>query len=90
MILNKNIENLKVKKAKYIDAFKLSIAFSDGKSTIVDFEPFLDNHKSGYLVKYKTPSNFKNFHIENGNLVWGENWDLIFPLTQLYKGKIKI
>lgn len=90
MIITNKIENLKVKKAEYIDAFKLSIAFNDGKRTIVDFKPFLDSHQNGCFKKYTNPANFKNFHIENGNLVWGESWDLIFPINQLHKGKIKL
>ena len=31
---------------------------------------------------------FKQFKIESGNLVWGKNWDLIFPVNQLYRGTI--
>jgi hypothetical protein len=31
---------------------------------------------------------FQKFKIESGNVVWGEKWDLIFPVSQLYKGKI--
>ena len=25
---------------------------------------------------------------ENGNIVWGKNWDLIFPVEQLHSGKL--
>lgn len=31
---------------------------------------------------------FKCLKIENGNIVWGEDWDLIFPIEQLHKGEI--
>jgi ribosomal protein S4E len=81
---------LKVKKATYLDGFKVFIVFNDGKKNTVDFKEYLDTINNGFLVKYKKPSVFKNFAIENGNLVWGKDWDLIFPVTQLYKGKIKI
>jgi hypothetical protein len=29
------------------------------------------------------------FKIEDGNIVWGKNWDLIFPAHELHAGKIK-
>ena len=29
------------------------------------------------------------FKIENGNIVWGEDWDLIFPIEQLHQGRIE-
>jgi hypothetical protein len=32
---------------------------------------------------------FKKFRIENGNLVWGKDWDMIFPLYDLYPGRVK-
>ena len=38
--------------------------------------------------KYKKQENFKKFKIENGNIVWGKDWDLIFPVYDLYEGKI--
>ena len=24
--------------------------------------------------------------LEHGNVVWGKNWDMIFPIKQLYRG----
>jgi hypothetical protein len=30
---------------------------------------------------------FQSFRIENGNLVWGKDWDLIFPIDGLYRGE---
>lgn len=81
---------LKIEKATYIDGFRVSIVFNDGNKNTVDFKEFLDTVNGGFWAKYKKPSVFKKFTIENGNLVWGKDWDLIFPITQLYKGKIKI
>jgi len=31
---------------------------------------------------------FKKFKLEMGNIVWGKNWDMVFPVYNLYKGKI--
>jgi hypothetical protein len=40
--------------------------------------------------KYKTIDVFKKFKIENGNIVWGKNWDLIFKIDKLYKNTISV
>lgn len=90
MISENNVKLIKVKKAAYVDGFRICIDFDNGKSKIVDFEPFLNTIQSSFLEKYKHLKTFKKFSIENGNLVWGKDWDLIFPVTQLYKGKIKL
>ena len=90
MSLRGKIRELKVKKAIYIDGYRLSIMFNDGKNSIVDFKPFLQTQEKGYMKKYINENNFKSFHIQDGNLVWGDNWDLIFPIRQLYKGEIKL
>lgn len=30
---------------------------------------------------------FRTFKIVEGNIVWGDDWDLIFPMEKLYRGK---
>lgn len=81
---------MSIKKADYIDGFKVTIYFNDGVKRTIDFTDFLNSQDGYYSKKYKKPSNFKNFKIEDGNLVWGDNWDLIFPIKDLRKGKISI
>lgn len=80
--------NLEVKNATYLDGYRLSIAFNDGKKKIVDFSGFISQNNKQALSKYKNINYFKKFKIEEGNIVWGKNWDLIFPVSQLYNGKI--
>ena len=41
------------------------------------------------LINSKKEYNFKRFKIENGNIVLGNNWDMIFPVYDLYNGKLK-
>jgi hypothetical protein len=67
----------------------LKIYFNDGTSQVIDFSKFLNMHEHPQFNKYKNEKNFKSFKIENGNVVWGKDWDLIFPVYQLYKGKIQ-
>ncbi len=31
----------------------------------------------------------RTFTLDGGNIVWGRNWDLIFPIEQLHEGVIK-
>ena len=79
---------LTIKEAKYVDGFKVELLFSDSKKQMVDFSRFLASHSHPQYNKYKQKVNFKKFAIENGNLVWGKDWDMIFPVYDLYKGKI--
>ena len=74
--------------AKYTAAFKLEIVFNDNKKKVVDFSSFLQAHNHPQFNKYKKEENFKRFKIENGNVVWGKDWDMIFPVYDLYKGKV--
>jgi hypothetical protein len=39
-------------------------------------------------IKYLDPRKFSRFTIDNGNIVWGKNWDLIFPVENLYASRI--
>lgn len=80
---------ISVKEAKYIDGFKVELLFSDNKKKVVDFSSFLETHSHPQFNKYKKRVNFKRFNIENGNVVWGKDWDMIFPVYDLYTGKIK-
>ncbi len=82
------LDNLQVKNAEYLNDYKLRISFSDGKEKVVDFSNYILNTNKPYLSKYKKPSYFKKFKIEQGNVVWGKDWDLIFPIQQLYEGSI--
>lgn len=77
-----------VTNANYLQNYTLEVLFSDNTSQKVDFSDFLNTHFHPQYNKYKDINMFKKFHIEAGNIVWGTNWDLIFPVHQLYQGKI--
>jgi hypothetical protein len=79
----------KVVEAEYLSGYKILISFSDKTRQVIDFGPFLVEHPHPQYNKYKNPSNFKKFKIERGNIVWGKDWDLIFPVEQLHAGKIE-
>ena len=43
-----------------------------------------------YIINYKAKSKINaSLVIENRNIVWGRNWDLIFPLNELHEGHIQ-
>ncbi|NCO32227.1 DUF2442 domain-containing protein [bacterium] len=77
-----------VTEAELIKDFCIKITFSNGYTRTIDFYQWLSNNLKGYYKKYLEPKNFKNFKIEHGNIVWGKDWDLIFHLDDLYKGKL--
>ena len=83
------MKTISVVKAIYVEAYKVEIEFNDKTRQTVDFGTFLMKNPHPCHDKYRDLNLFKQFSIEGGNIVWGENWDLIFPVYQLYKGRIK-
>ena len=75
--------------AKYKNKYSIEIIFDDGKSKTVDFYPFLKSSSHLEIKKYLDLELFKNFKVVNGDLIWGD-FDLTFPIDQLYKGHIKL
>ena len=65
------------------------LSFSDNTTQVVDIGSFIRRHPHPQYNKYLNPRSFNRFAIENGNIVWGKNWDLMFPIEQLYVGRIE-
>lgn len=84
---NQEIQKLSIIEAKYINSFKVLLSFSNGKQRIVDFYPLLSKTLKGYYSKYLLPANFKKFVVKNGNIYWGDNEEVIFPVSLLYSTK---
>ncbi|MFN0030860.1 MAG: DUF2442 domain-containing protein [Flavobacteriales bacterium] len=81
-------DEIEVTDAKYLHGYHLLIGFSNGAVRDVDFEDYLMGTDRGFYNRYRDLKNFRKFKIKNGNVVWGKNWDLIFTLESLYKGKL--
>lgn len=77
-----------IQHANYITDHIVELYFNDGKVKRIDFSSFLQKHPHPQYNKYLNPINFKKFYIDHGNIVWGKNWDLMFPIEKLYLGKI--
>lgn len=78
---------LKIDSAKYLSDYAIRIKFSDGNEKLVDFKPFLLKSLHPSIKKYLDENKFSNFSLTDGNLNWND-YDLIFPLSDLYKGHI--
>ena len=85
--INGDAEYFSIANAEYLKDFAIRIYFTDGITRDVDFRMFLESSRHSGIRKYLNISNFKSFKLVNGNLNWN-NFDMIFPLDDLHKGKI--
>lgn len=84
---DKEIKYLSVENAVYLSDYAMRLTFNDGNEKLVDFKPFLTQSKHPSIKKYLIENNFRQYKIVDGNLMWND-YDLIFPVSDLYSGKI--
>ncbi len=82
------MHSIAITKAKYIKDYCIELEFNDKTKRKVDFNSFLSKHNHPQYNKYKEIAHFKKFKLEMGNIVWGKEWDLVFPVYDLYSGKL--
>lgn len=82
------MERLYITKAEDMGNLTVSLTFSDNTVQTVDIGDFIRRHPHPQYNKYLDPRKFRRFTIYNGNIVWGKNWDLIFPVEHLYAGRL--
>jgi len=78
---------INVKDAKYIGDYVLRVFFTTNENRLVDFKPFIMNSVNPSIKKYTDENLFTSYKIKNGNLNWND-YDLIFPVIDLYENKI--
>jgi hypothetical protein len=78
---------IKITKAQHLKNYIVRLTFSDSTEQNVDFKPFLSGSAHPEIRKYLKPKEFKKFHLDNGDLMWGD-FDLVFPIMDLYKNEI--
>ena len=83
-IKNQKEEALIITKAFYLGGYTLLLFFNNGVQKRLDFTSILKKHLKGYYDKYLNPVEFKKFKMNNGNVYWGQNEDVIFPVEFLY------
>lgn len=79
--------NYHAKSALYLRGYVLLVTFFCGDVREVDFTPALKKYGKGYYAKFKKMKEFKKFKVEDGNITWGKNWDLIFTPESVYQNK---
>lgn len=79
---------LYITNATNVGNLSVKIQFSDNTSRVVNIGDFIRRHPHPQYNKYLDEKKFSRFSIDGGNIVWGKNWDLIFPIEQLYTGCI--
>jgi hypothetical protein len=78
---------INITKVESVGDFALCLSFDDGTVQTVDFKPFLTLSRHPDIRAYLDPANFAAFHIEYGELVWGD-FDLCFPIADLYQNRL--
>ena len=85
---NHGSELTRIDSAKYIGDYAIRIQFNDGNEKLVDFKPFLSKSLHPSIKKYLKEKLFAKYQIIDGNLNWND-YDLIFPIQDLYNGRIE-
>lgn len=80
---------IKIKEASYVGDLKVMLAFNDGVVTVVDFGEWIKQNPHPQYNRYLDEKKFKKFYLDDmGNIAWGKNRDLYFPIDQLHEGHI--
>lgn len=66
--------NIKIKKAKYLNDYKIELIFSDGVAKVVNFKPFLKNAKN-LFVPLLDLNYFKSFSVDDTTIRWPNEVD---------------
>lgn len=81
-------KRLKITRAEDVGSLWVRLWFTDGTQQTVDVGEFIRAHPHPQYNRYLDPDLFGTFQLVNGNIVWGEDWDLIFPVGQLHRGVV--
>jgi DUF971 family protein len=76
-----------IEAVEYVGVYNLRLKFTDGHEQLVDFGAFLHQSQNPHIHKYLDEELFQDFTLQDGDLFWHE-YDLCFPIADLYEGKI--
>ena len=77
-----------ITEAHSVGNLTIEMKFNDNTIQCVNIGEFIHAHPHPQYDKYLDEHEFLKFTIDDGNIVWGEDWDLVFPVEQLYAGAI--
>ena len=80
------MRTLYISRAEAVGNLSVNLFFNDNTSRIVNIGDYIRRHPHPQYNKYLDEKLFNTFQLEDGNIVWGEDWDLIFPIEQLHQG----
>jgi hypothetical protein len=81
------VEKLLIQSARFIGDYAIRIKFNDDTEKLVDFKPFLTKSLHPTIKKYLDEQLFSGFKLIHGNLNWND-YEMIFPIIDLYNGRI--
>ena len=82
------MSRLKITAAKCTGNLCVELVFNDNTCQTINVGQFIRLHPHPQYNKYLDEAEFEKFTLDDGNIVWGEDWDLIFPVEQLHSGAI--
>lgn len=77
-----------ITEAHSVGNLTIEMKFNDNTIQCVNIGDFIHAHPHPQYDKYMGEHEFQKFTIDDGNIVWGEDWNPIFPVEQLYAGAI--
>ncbi len=80
----KKEEVVTIANAQHLCNMILLLTFSNEVQKRLDFSTIFRQHLNGYYEQFAAPAKFKRFVVANGNISWGKNEDVIFPVSFLY------
>ena len=91
MELRENMKRyLEIIEAKDVGNLCVLLTFNDGVQQTVDIGSFIRKHPHPMYDRYLDSKKFAKFKLEGGNIYWGKNEALIFPVGALYKGNLEL
>lgn len=79
---------LMIIEAHSVGNLTIEMTFNDNSVQRINVGEFIQQHPHPQYDKYLDENEFLKFTLDDGNVVWGEDWDLIFPIEQLHSGAI--
>ncbi len=80
---------LRIKKADYVGNLTVMLTFNDGAVVTINFGSWIISHPHPQHNRYLNEKEFKKFYIDDmGNIAWGRNRNLYFPIDELRIGKL--
>jgi hypothetical protein len=76
-----------IEQANYLGDYRLELFFNDNTSQQIDFFPFLSSSRNPLIRKYLDIEEFRKYSLDEGDLQWND-YDLCFPIADLYENKI--